>query len=79
MSQAERVFRTGRNEAELVRGGNTEDPPRAEEGGKKKKKEKEKKRKVGDVAARILFMDIVGRLLIQSRGLVRYFQAARLR
>lgn len=29
MSQAERVFRTGRNEAELVRG-NTEDPLRAE-------------------------------------------------
>lgn len=34
MSQAERVFRTGRNEAELVRG-NTEDPLRAE--GKKTK------------------------------------------
>lgn len=33
---------------------------------------------MGDVAARFLFMDIVGRLLIQSGGLVGICQAERL-
>lgn len=34
----------------------------------------QKRKKVGNVEARILFMDVVGRLLIQSTGLVGIFK-----
>lgn len=58
MSQAESL----QDRTQLGRAGQrgTPDPLRAE--------------KVGDVAARILFVDPVGRLLIQSRGLVGIFR-----